>query len=96
MDDKKAIMEFRTAFEPYSKVLEKVGAENFEKVKVSVEEGTILHKPICKHFTIYCYPKELDYYTEEQKKQYRLISFDTPLIPERIPPPFELPEGNRL
>ena len=60
MDDKEKIAEFRTAFTPYLKILESIGPDNFKLMNVPVEEGTILHKPLSKHFSIYCYPKGLN------------------------------------
>ena len=59
MDDKEKIAEFRTAFAPYLKIQEGIAADNLQRMKVSVEEGTILHKPLSKHFSIYCIPKGL-------------------------------------
>ena len=87
------IAEFRKAYTPYELFLRKRIKENFDLMGVEIdEEKTVIHKPVSKDFTVYCYPKEIDYYTDAVKKENRLISFDTPLIPERIPQPFKLPE----
>lgn len=61
MNDKEKIMEFRTAFTPYLKILQSIGPVNFKQMGISVEDGTILDKPLSKHFSIYCYAKGLDF-----------------------------------
>ena len=98
MDEKEKILKFRKEFKPYLEILKNLAHDNHVKMNtIELLDGeTILHRPVSKHFSIYCFPTELDYYTDEQKKENRLISFDTPLIPERIPPPFVLPEGKPI
>jgi hypothetical protein len=68
LDEKDKIKEFRKEFEPYLEHLKKLTKENFKLAGVELDENLILHKPISKYFSIYCYPKELDYYTDEIKK----------------------------
>ena len=42
-------------------------------------------------FSIYSFPGELEYYSEEIKQKYRLWQIDTPLSPDRVPEPYKLP-----
>lgn len=59
---------------------------------VEIPDGIPLDKLISKHFSIYTYPSELNYYDEEIQRKYNLWQIDCPLIPNRIPKPFDLPE----
>lgn len=92
MDDKESIMKFRTELKPYADKLKLSSRENFDLMGVKIDEDVVTHRPVSKHFSVYCFPKEIDYYTDDVKKENKLISFDTPLIPERIPPKFVLPD----
>ena len=42
-------------------------------------------------FIIYSFPRELDYFGDEVKKRLKLWQIDTPLSPDRVPEPYELP-----
>lgn len=44
------------------------------------------------HFSIYCFPSELDYYDENFRKEHRLFQMDTALFPKKIPAPYSLPD----
>lgn len=65
------------------------------------EEPNVIKKlpvdaPFSEYFpTIYHYPKELDYFTEEIKRKYNLWRVDTALLKEQVPKPFELPDKFR-
>ena len=45
------------------------------------------------HFSVYCYPSVVDYYSEDIKISNKLMQIDSPLYPQRVPKPFELPEA---
>lgn len=64
----------------------------FEETGVEPPKDIPLHKPLSKHFTVYSYPAELEYYPESLRKEHRLWQIDGPLLPSRIPKPFDLPE----
>lgn len=49
--------------------------------------------PASDHMSIYSFPVELDYFSEELKAKHHLWQIDTPLFPERVPEPFKLPES---
>ena len=51
-----------------------------------------IDQPISEYFTIYCYPKELDYYNSKIQNEYNLWQIDSALLPQTIPKPFELPK----
>ena len=45
-------------------------------------------------FSIYAYPRESDYdFSDEVRKRYNLFQIDSPLLPEMVPEPFQLPES---
>lgn len=48
--------------------------------------------PVSDHMTIYSYPSELDYFSDELKSKYKLWQIDTPLFPEKVTKPYKLPE----
>lgn len=44
------------------------------------------------HFSIYCYPLELDYFNDQIREENKLLQIDSALFPSRIPAPYQLPE----
>uniref|UniRef100_A0AAN0LIZ6 UDP-glycosyltransferase n=1 Tax=Polyphagotarsonemus latus TaxID=1204166 RepID=A0AAN0LIZ6_9ACAR len=60
--------------------------------KVKIDDKYPINVPRSKHLSIYSYPKELDYFGDEIRQKYNLIQVDCPIVPSKIPTPFELPE----
>uniref|UniRef100_A0AAN0N7M6 UDP-glycosyltransferase n=1 Tax=Polyphagotarsonemus latus TaxID=1204166 RepID=A0AAN0N7M6_9ACAR len=64
----------------------------FDIMNVKYNKKYPMFSPRSDYLSIYCYPKELDYYDDEIKKKYKLLQIDSALVKSRIPAPFELPE----
>lgn len=68
VSDKDKIREFRKGLAPYVDRLRDKNRKNFKKMGVEFVDNENLIRPVCDNFSVYCYPKEIDYYTDEVKK----------------------------
>jgi len=92
LDEKERIKEFRDQLKEFLDENRKILTNYFKEREVELPRPEILEHPISDHFTIYVYPKEVDYFDDEMKQRYKLWQIDTPLYPQRIPKPYELPK----
>ena len=94
LDEREKIEQFDRDFQPYREKIQEKMYQILEErdAEYKSEQGRPIDQVICENFTIYFYPKDVDYYDEETKEKYRLLQIDSPLFPERIPKPFELPD----
>lgn len=93
LDDVEHMRKFAEEFEPHRVEMRKALMSVLEKRGIQIDQ---LKFPIDQarsdHFSIYSYPKEIDYYDEQVKQKYKLWPIDTPLTSARIPKPFVLPK----
>uniref|UniRef100_A0AAN0N800 UDP-glycosyltransferase n=1 Tax=Polyphagotarsonemus latus TaxID=1204166 RepID=A0AAN0N800_9ACAR len=64
----------------------------FHKMNVKYDKEYSMFAPRSDYLSIYCYPKELDYYNDEIRKKYKLLQIDSPIITSKLPEPYKLPE----
>uniref|UniRef100_A0AAN0N5W9 UDP-glycosyltransferase n=1 Tax=Polyphagotarsonemus latus TaxID=1204166 RepID=A0AAN0N5W9_9ACAR len=81
-------LELDEIFEKTKKSYEKV----YEEQSIKFDKDIPIHCPRSNNLSIYSFPKELDYFDEEIREKYKLLRVDAPVVPSKIPPPFELPE----
>lgn len=93
MDDTEKIKEFDKKLEKcYEKILETIKNYFKERNVELPEAGVRIDRPFSKHFTIYSYPTELEYYPEKLREAHNLWQIDTPVLSNRLPKPYELPD----
>ena len=93
VNDKLKIEEFKNAYEECRKRRVAHLNERYKErgAKLTTKKYPV-DAPLSEFFpTIYTYPKELDYFSEETKKQFNLWRIDSALLKASIPTKFELP-----
>uniref|UniRef100_A0AAN0LHH8 UDP-glycosyltransferase n=1 Tax=Polyphagotarsonemus latus TaxID=1204166 RepID=A0AAN0LHH8_9ACAR len=80
--------ELKESFEQIRKNLYKI----YDLRKIIFDSKYPINVPRSDHLSIYCYPKELDYFNDDLKKEYKLLQVDSPVVSSKIPLPFELPK----
>jgi len=93
MDEKNKIAQFRSKLNEKRNEFLEFQKKIFNSLEVNFPENENLHTPKTNDFTFYTFPKELDYYSDEIKNEFKLIQLDSPLIPEYLPAPYKLPEN---
>ena len=94
VDEPEKIREFREKFSAYRAKMNKDLHDFMEKRGRKFDRKVAIDQPLNEEtFSIYAYPRESDYFTEEIRKKFNLLQIDSPLLPENIPKPFELPES---
>lgn len=56
------------------------------------KENVQIDQILSDHLSVYCYPREIDYFDDKIREKFNLYQIDSPLITKRIPKPYELPE----
>uniref|UniRef100_A0AAN0LHV3 UDP-glycosyltransferase n=1 Tax=Polyphagotarsonemus latus TaxID=1204166 RepID=A0AAN0LHV3_9ACAR len=92
VDEKEKIKAVRLELKETFDFITKKFESSYEKFKVKFEKNYPVYSPRSDYLSIYSYPKEVDYFNDELKKNYKLLQIDSPIVPSRIPPPFELPK----
>uniref|UniRef100_A0AAN0LVX7 UDP-glycosyltransferase n=1 Tax=Polyphagotarsonemus latus TaxID=1204166 RepID=A0AAN0LVX7_9ACAR len=92
LDEKDKIKKFNDEFSSFEKKFIKFLNDLFERRNVKIPENLRINLPRSDNLSIYCYPKELDYYNDEIKNEFNLIQVDSPVVSSRIPLPYQLPE----
>uniref|UniRef100_A0AAN0N794 UDP-glycosyltransferase n=1 Tax=Polyphagotarsonemus latus TaxID=1204166 RepID=A0AAN0N794_9ACAR len=92
IDEKERIKSEREKLNEVFEKAKKNHFENYEKKNISFNKDIPVHSPRSDNLSIYSYPKELDYFDDGIREKYKLLQVDAPIVPSRIPPPFELPE----
>ena len=64
----------------------------YERRGLKYEKDTPIDFPVSDHMSIYSFPQELDYFSDELRAKYNLWQVDCPLFAERVPEPYKLPE----
>uniref|UniRef100_A0AAN0LHC1 UDP-glycosyltransferase n=1 Tax=Polyphagotarsonemus latus TaxID=1204166 RepID=A0AAN0LHC1_9ACAR len=91
IDEKEKIKKFNDDFSDFEKKLVKTINELFKKRNVDIPKNLPLNLPRSNFISIYNYPKELDYFNDEIKKEYNLLQIDC-AVSSKIPLPYQLPE----
>uniref|UniRef100_A0AAN0LM61 UDP-glycosyltransferase n=1 Tax=Polyphagotarsonemus latus TaxID=1204166 RepID=A0AAN0LM61_9ACAR len=91
-DDKKVIEDARKLFKEATQIYEEKIRLLFEKRNVKFGSKYSLIVPRSNFMSIYCYPKELDYFDDKIRENYNLLRVDSPIMFSKLPPPFQLPE----
>lgn len=95
LDDKERIRELREMFKDIEERLAKRLEDYYRERGLEPPKqpkNIPLHRPLSEHFTVYAYPSEVDYFDDEMRTKHRLWQIDGPLIPSRIPKPYDLPK----
>uniref|UniRef100_A0AAN0LJ20 UDP-glycosyltransferase n=1 Tax=Polyphagotarsonemus latus TaxID=1204166 RepID=A0AAN0LJ20_9ACAR len=64
----------------------------YKKCNVEYNKEFALNVPLSEYLSIYCFPKELDYFDDTFREKNKLLQVDSPVVPYRIPPPYKLPD----
>lgn len=92
-DDEATIRKIDDQIEEFRLKKFKLLAGNFERRGIELPEGVAIEYPRNpKTASIYAYPREVDYYSDEMQKEQNLWQLDSPISDDRIPKPFEMPE----
>ena len=93
MDDPEHLARFNEQFEPhYIKIRDQL-LEILKKRDAKYDHERIpIDQARSDHLSLYSYPREIDYFSEELRAQNKLLQIDSPLSASRIPKPYELPE----
>lgn len=92
VNEKERIEEFKQAF---AECLAKWQGEVHRRYKargMEYKKNISISSPISEHFSVYSFPQELDFVPEEIKKEHNLWRIESAILPDRLPPLFELPE----
>uniref|UniRef100_A0AAN0LVW8 UDP-glycosyltransferase n=1 Tax=Polyphagotarsonemus latus TaxID=1204166 RepID=A0AAN0LVW8_9ACAR len=92
IDEKEKIRKFKEDFLCVETKLIKFLNDLFEKRNVKFNKNLPINLPRSDILSIYNYPKELDYFDDELRKTYKLWQIDSPIVPSRIPAPYQLSE----
>lgn len=93
VNERERIEEFKQAFAKYNKKLQEEYHRRFERrgMVYSTKKNLPINVPIGDHFNVYSFPQELDFVPEKSKKEHNLWRIESAILPDRLPPPFELP-----
>uniref|UniRef100_A0AAN0LM54 UDP-glycosyltransferase n=1 Tax=Polyphagotarsonemus latus TaxID=1204166 RepID=A0AAN0LM54_9ACAR len=91
-DEKQKIKAARTELKEMRQNTIKNLEEIFTKRNVIYDYKYPLNVPRSDYLTFYTYPKELDYFDDEFRKEYKILQVDSPIVSSRLPKPFELPD----
>lgn len=93
MDDPEYMAKFNAEFEPHRLAMRGHLFEYLKKRGTKYDHERLpIDQARSDHFSVYSYPREIDYYNEELRTKYKLLQIDSPLSASRVPKPFELPK----
>lgn len=94
MDEPDKIRKYKEEFADYQAKMNQDLHDFMEKRGRKFTKNVRIDQPINEDaFSIYTYPLESDYLTEEARKQYNLFQIDSALLPEMVPAPYQLPDS---
>ena len=92
VNEKEKIAEFKHGFSECRRKCVDQLYKRFKERGFKYEGRFPIDAPLSDDFpTIYSYPEELDYFSEETKSEYNLWQIDGAILKNQIPKPFELP-----
>uniref|UniRef100_A0AAN0LHI6 UDP-glycosyltransferase n=1 Tax=Polyphagotarsonemus latus TaxID=1204166 RepID=A0AAN0LHI6_9ACAR len=92
VDEKEKIKAARIELKELRENTLKILEELYAKRNVTYDYKYPMNVPRSDYLTFYIYPRELDYFDDNFRKDYKILQVDAPIANSRLPNPFELPE----